>query len=81
MERYRRRPVSIFKHCAVMKNIFCYTLLVLPSLLVHSAQAQFEWKASNDSDYFQPNSTGLKLQNGFERVFIQVSSTSLVRID
>ncbi|EEB99249.1 hypothetical protein MPER_01107 [Moniliophthora perniciosa FA553] len=25
-----------------------------------------------NADYFEPNSTGIKIQNGFERVFIQV---------
>lgn len=28
--------------------------------------------ASTNTSYFQPNSTGIKLQNGFERVYIQV---------
>ena len=26
----------------------------------------------SDAEYFQPNSTGIKLQNGYERVYIQV---------
>lgn len=26
------------------------------------------------ADYFTPNATGIKLQNGFERVYIQVNS-------
>lgn len=30
--------------------------------------------ASTNTSYFQPNSTGIKLQNGFERVYIQVST-------
>ncbi|EJD07261.1 glycoside hydrolase family 31 protein [Fomitiporia mediterranea MF3/22] len=70
----------VFSVSARMKNIVSCILLALPCLLANVVQAQFEWKASNDSGYFQPNSTGLKLQNGFERVFIQPYGENGIRV-
>lgn len=68
-------PQAVYRLSLKMRNVISLILLALPGLLASTAQAQFEWngwKVSNDSGYVQPNSTGLKLQNGFERVFIQV---------
>lgn len=42
-------------------------LKMLPLSLLVSTLA-----VAQNSSYFQPNSTGVKLQNGFERVFVQV---------
>ncbi|KAF8868633.1 glycoside hydrolase family 31 protein [Infundibulicybe gibba] len=36
--------------------------------------------ATTNSSYFQPNSTGIKLQNGFERVYIQPFGNHGVRV-
>lgn len=33
--------------------------------------------ATGNTSYFQPNSTGIKLQNGFERIYIQVRPASM----
>ncbi|KAH8116551.1 glycoside hydrolase family 31 protein [Phellopilus nigrolimitatus] len=65
-----------------MQNMFARALLAISTILAHSAHAQFGLglRAANDSDYFQPNSTGLKLQNGFERVFIQPYGEHGVRV-
>lgn len=38
-----------------------------------TASSNFTSILQTDDDYFQPNSTGIKLQNGYERVYIQVS--------
>ncbi|KAI0078069.1 glycoside hydrolase family 31 protein [Panus rudis PR-1116 ss-1] len=35
---------------------------------------------TGDNNYFQPNSTGIKLQNGFERVFIQPFGPHGIRV-
>lgn len=45
------------------------TLLVLYGVLAQSTQTQAAWSASDTN----VSSKGIKLQNGFERVFIQVS--------
>lgn len=44
--------------------------MFLMNLLLHllALPASFALAA----DYFNPNATGIKLQNGFERVYIQV---------
>ncbi|KAL5492091.1 hypothetical protein ACEPAI_3538 [Sanghuangporus weigelae] len=66
-----------------MRSVVSCALLALPGLLAQSARARLEWngwKASNDSNYFQPNSTGFKLQNGFERVFIQPYGEHGIRV-
>ncbi|KAJ3752929.1 hypothetical protein EV360DRAFT_74933 [Lentinula raphanica] len=36
--------------------------------------------ASGASEYFQPNSTGIKLQNGYERVYIQPFGNHGIRV-
>ncbi|KAJ7460833.1 glycoside hydrolase family 31 protein [Mycena latifolia] len=52
--------------------------VILPLLaLAHSAQTQFSWEIAAS---VSPNSTGLKLQNGFERVYVQPYGENGIRV-
>ena len=78
---------SCFSSSLTMKTLaaFIFAASVHFLLLLHDATwgrnglSSFGVNAAevSDAEYFQPNSTGIKLQNGYERVYIQVC----VRLD
>jgi hypothetical protein len=49
------------QHWPMLLRNFALRLLALPISISLAA------------NYFQPNATGIKIQNGFERVYVQVS--------
>lgn len=65
-----------WKGATVLKRSYhtsCLSSPMITLLLAVLLGAATNSASASTSPYFQPNSTGIRLQNGFERVLIQVS--------
>ncbi|KAI5117510.1 hypothetical protein M0805_003915 [Coniferiporia weirii] len=63
-----------------MKNSLLKTRFAVQAAFAWSVCAQSSASSNDSTGYFQPNSTGLKLQNGFERVYVQPYGEHGVRV-
>lgn len=57
---------------AMLGNTHLWWLLLTMQIVFPLLASTLSAAANASGGYIQPNSTGIKLQNGFERVFIQV---------